>query len=56
MTSQLDKSRLSLIQLKNGDVITGTLIGFKDGIYTIATELGEMRISQNTVATITEKQ
>lgn len=50
-----DPKRLSLIRLKNGDSVTGTILAFKDGVYTVATELGQVFISQERIDTISEK-
>ena len=55
-TSLFDKSRLSLFRFKNGDTLTGTLVGFKDGAYTIATEVGQVSVSQDKIDSITEKR
>jgi hypothetical protein len=54
--SQLDKSRLSLFRFKNGDTLTGTLVGFKDGAYTIATDVGQISVSQDKIESISEKR
>jgi hypothetical protein len=54
--SQLEKSHLSLFRFKNGDTLTGKLLGFKDGAYTIATDVGQIMVSQEKIESITEKR
>lgn len=53
---KFDKDRLSLIRFKNGEAITGTIHGFKDGVYFIVTETAQMSVNQEAIDSITEKK
>jgi hypothetical protein len=50
-----DPARISVIRLKNGDAVTGTVVGFKDGAYLVTTDLGQLTITQGKVESITEQ-
>lgn len=54
-TARPDPKRLSDIRLKSGLIITGTVLGLQNGVYSIATEHGVMHIEQARVESITSK-
>lgn len=47
-------AQLSEVKLKSGLILTGTIIGFKDGAYILQTEAGQMTIPQERVESITQ--
>jgi hypothetical protein len=55
-TSATATGKLLVIQLKNGDKITGTIDGLQDGVYSVTTSSGTLKIAQADVTSITEKQ
>lgn len=46
---------LCTLHLKNGDTITGVVEGLRNGVYTVATPNGTLRIAQASVSTISQK-
>ena len=51
-----DRAPVSLIRLKNGDTLTGTVIEFKAGIYTLETDLGRINVNQSKIDSISERK
>jgi hypothetical protein len=51
-----ERSPVSLIRLKNGDTLTGTVIEFKAGLYTLDTDLGRLIVNQNKIESIGERK
>jgi hypothetical protein len=47
---------VSVIRLKNGDTLTGTVIEFKAGLYTLDTDLGRLIVNQNKIESIGERK
>jgi hypothetical protein len=45
----------SLFHFKNGDMLTGSVIGQKEGLYTVLTDLGQIRFSQDLVERVETK-
>jgi hypothetical protein len=56
LSPQAERSPVSLIRLKNGDTLTGTVIEFKAGIYTLETDLGRLNVNQNKIESISERK
>jgi hypothetical protein len=55
-SNQVRRNPVSLIRLKNGDTLTGTVIEFKTGIYTLETDLGRLNINQDKIESISERK
>jgi hypothetical protein len=51
-----ERSPVSLIRLKNGDTLTGTVIEFKAGMYTLETDLGRLNVNQSKIESISERK
>ena len=51
-----ERNPVSLIRLKNGDTLTGTVIEFKAGMYTLETDLGRLNVNQSKIESITERK
>jgi hypothetical protein len=50
------RSPVSVIRLKNGDTLTGTVIEFKAGMYTLETDLGRINVNQSKIESISERK
>lgn len=47
-------AQVSEIKLKSGLILTGTVVGFKDGAYQVVTDAGQIAIPQERVESITQ--
>jgi hypothetical protein len=51
-----DPSRLTVITLKSGLVLEGTVIGYRNGEYTLVTQFGQSVIPEASIRSITGAQ
>jgi hypothetical protein len=45
----------SLFRFKNGDVLTGCTLSIKEGVYTVLTDLGQLRLPEQLIEKVEEK-